>query len=191
MSKKKSSKNAKSFLLPSAAAAVVIIAAAVVLVPKLTGTGSESTTAAQTTAAQTQNTESTAAQATQPAAEDGGIEITESEVSETAAFYDYDADGTTVEVLAVRASDGTVRLALNTCQVCKGSPYAYFVQSEDSFVCQNCKNSFSTDDIGLVHGGCNPVPITDADYESDGTTITVPASFLKQYASDFTSWKKF
>ena len=43
-----------------------------------------------------------------------------------ASYFDYDANGTTVQVLAVRAADGTVRLAMNTCQVCNGSPYAYF-----------------------------------------------------------------
>lgn len=92
------------------------------------------------------------------------------EIRAAASYFDYDAGGITVHVLAVRASDDAVRLALNTCQVCNGSPYAYFVQDGDDFICQNCRNRFSSTDMGKVSGGCNPVPITAEDYrEEDGT----------------------
>ena len=113
------------------------------------------------------------------------------EIGTEASYFDYDADGTTVQVFAVRAADDTVRLALNTCQVCNGSPYAYFEQDGDDFVCQNCHNRFSSTDVGNLSGGCNPVPITaEARTEEDGT-ITVPSSFLEDNAARFTNWKKF
>lgn len=99
--------------------------------------------------------------------------------------------GVTVQVLAVRAPDDTVRMALNTCQVCNGSPYAYFEQEGDSFVCQNCKNRFSALDVGLVSGGCNPAPITEDVYTEQDGVINVPASFLEENAVRFTRWKKF
>ena len=87
----------------------------------------------------------------------GDIAFTAKEIGTQASYFDYDDDGTTVQVLAVRAPDDTVRMALNTCQVCNGSPYAYFEQEGDFFFCQNCKNRFSSSDVGIVSGGCNPV----------------------------------
>ena len=108
-----------------------------------------------------------------------------------AGFFNYDADGITVQVFAVRASDDTVRLALNTCQVCNGSPYAYFVQSGDDFICQNCHNRFSSADVGRVSDGCNPVPITAEDYREENGMLIVPHAFLEDNAARFTNWKKF
>ena len=84
-----------------------------------------------------------------------------------------------------------MRLALNTCQVCNGSPYAYFVQEGDEFVCQNCHNRFSSTDVGKVSGGCNPVPITAEDYREENGALIVPYSFLEENAARFTNWKKF
>lgn len=124
-------------------------------------------------------------------ADGGDLLIRADDVGATASYYDYDADGTTVQVFAVRASDGAVHLALNTCQVCNGSPYAYFEQDGDMFVCQNCRNRFAAAAVGRVSGGCNPVPITEDTYtEADGV-ITIPASFLEDNAVRFTNWKRF
>lgn len=164
-------KNAKRRVNPLAiAAAVVIIAAlAVTLLPRLKDSGG-------------------GAQTVTPGSD---LTLNTEDIGTQASFFDYDADGVRVQLLAVRASDGTVRLALNTCQVCNGSPYAYFVQDGDCFICQNCHNSFSSDDIGLESGGCNPVPVTSDDYtEADGL-ITVAHSFLEDNASRFENWKKF
>lgn len=119
------------------------------------------------------------------------IEIIAENVSTQASYYDIEIDGTTVEIFAVLASDGSVRLAMNTCQVCNGSPYAYFEQEGDDFVCQNCGNHFSSDEIGLTSGGCNPVPITEDDYSEENGIITVSSSFLEKNAYRFSSWKQF
>ncbi|MCD7981427.1 MAG: DUF2318 domain-containing protein [Clostridiales bacterium] len=123
-------------------------------------------------------------------AEDG-IEINVEDISTEASYYDTEIDGTDVEIFAVLASDGTVRLAMNTCQVCNGSPYAYFEQEGDDFVCQNCGNHFSSDEIGLTAGGCNPVPITEDDYTEENGIITVSDSFLEENAYRFSNWKQF
>ena len=131
--------------------------------------------------------------AAQDAAEvfDAGIDVTivVADVSEAAVYFEYDADGTTVQLFAVLASDGTVRLAFNTCQVCAGSTKAYFVQEGDEFVCQNCKNSFDVDEVGVEASGCNPIPITSDDYTQADGVIAISASFLEQYAGSFTRWK--
>ena len=117
------------------------------------------------------------------------VVIEASGLSATATYYDYDADGTTVQVFAITGSDGSVRVALNTCQVCAGSTKAYFVQEGDVFVCQNCMNEFSADVVGDEASGCNPIPVTSADYELDGGDIVIPASLLASYAGVFANWK--
>ena len=48
----------------------------------------------------------------------GDLVIPVNEISNTASFYPVTADGTKMEVLAVKAPDGTIRTAFNTCQVC-------------------------------------------------------------------------
>lgn len=118
------------------------------------------------------------------------VVIKASDISSDASYYDYDANGTKVQLFAVKASDGTARVALNTCQVCQASPKAYFVQNGDNFVCQNCGNSFASTQVGDAAQGCDPIPVTNADYTIKDNTIVVPASFLDQYASSFTNWKK-
>ena len=125
------------------------------------------------------------------AASNGDLVVRAEEIGTQASYFDRDVDGVTVQVLAVRASDGTVRLALNTCQVCNGSPYAYFEQDGDDFVCQNCHNRFSSTDIGTVSGGCDPVPITAEIYREEDGALVIPLSFLEENAARFTNWKKF
>lgn len=159
---------AKKMILPIAAVVVVIAAALSLLLP---GKGSGQNVAA---------------------ADADGVTFNASDITSTASFFDYDADGTTVELFAVQASDNTLRLALNTCQVCNGSPYAYFVQEGDDFVCQNCGNHFSSNQIGIAAGfGCNPIPVTESDYTEEDGVITVSTAFLEENAKRFTNWKQF
>lgn len=164
-----------SRILPLIAGVVVVAAVAAVAVSRLGGSSGGEQAASSTSSAD--------------ALTDGAVVIDTGEIGETASYYDYDADGTTIEVLAVTASDGSVRLALNTCQVCQGSPYAYFVQEGDSFICQNCGNAFSRDDIGLEAGGCNPVPVTEDNYEESDGLITISSDFLDEYKDSFANWK--
>ena len=62
--------------------------------------------------------------------------------------------------------------AFNTCQVCYDSGRGYYVQEGDVLVCQNCGNRFSAEQVELIKGGCNPVPIDSENKTDDGTTIT-------------------
>ena len=75
--------------------------------------------------------------------------------------------------------------------MCIRDSYAYFVQEGADFICQNCRNRFSSDQVGLVSGGCNPVPITERDYELQDGSILISAEFLEENAHRFTNWKKF
>jgi uncharacterized membrane protein len=120
----------------------------------------------------------------------GDLYIPAGEITEKAVFYPITIDGTEMEVFAVRAPDGTIRTAFNTCQVCYGSGRAYYEQQGDVFVCQNCGNPFKASQIEIVRGGCNPVPITAKYKTADEEGITIPRDFLVRAKGIFTNWKR-
>ena len=95
-----------------------------------------------------------------------------------------------MEILAVRAPDGSIRTAFNTCQVCYNSGRGYYKQSGDELVCQNCGNRFKANAVEIEIGGCNPVPILGENKTDDGTTIVIPQKFLEQNKGLFGNWKK-
>ncbi len=169
--KQEGSKNVrKGFLNRSTlifAAAVVLLSIAIITMPGYNG-GSDKTSSGE-----------------------GDIVITKSEITETVKFFPVKIGKITMEVMAVKASDGTIRTAFNTCQVCNGSPRAYFKQEGDSVICQNCGNIFSLDMIEVRRGGCNPVPIAKDDKVEDEDTITISRVLLEQNKDLFpVNWKK-
>jgi uncharacterized membrane protein len=102
--------------------------------------------------------------------------IKKSDITEIAKFYPVIVDGIKMEVIAVRASDGTIRTAFNACQVCATSGRGYYIQVGHTLVCQNCGNVFDIDDVEKVHGGCNPAPITKDDKTEDNDYIKISKS---------------
>ncbi len=121
---------------------------------------------------------------------DKDVVINKSEITETVKFYPAKVDNKKMEILAVKAGDGTIRTAFNTCQVCNGSTRAYYKQEGDVLVCQNCGNQFSMDMIELQRGGCNPVPIYKENKTDDGTNIVISKEFIAQNKELFTNnWK--
>ena len=60
-----------------------------------------------------------------------------------------------------------------------------FVQNGKNFICQNCKNSFATDNIGKERGGCNPIPITTDERIDGENTITITKQFIESYKENF------
>jgi uncharacterized membrane protein len=122
-----------------------------------------------------------------PEGEDIVIQI--ADLSETARFYPTSVDGVPLEVLALKAPDGSIRTAFNTCQVCYDSGRGYYVQEGDALVCQNCGNRFSAAQVEVESGGCNPVPIFSEYKIVDDSTITIPAELLQQAKVIFENWK--
>lgn len=120
----------------------------------------------------------------------GNLVIPKSEITETAKFYPYKAGNTKMEVLAVKAPDGTIRTAFNACQVCYNSGRGYYKQEGDELVCQNCGNRFKTSQVEKIKGGCNPVPILEENKTDDGSNITISKNFLEQNRALFGNWKK-
>ena len=200
MSKIKNSKKTakkKTNLLPLITLAVVILAVAVI---KFVPNGNLNDTAtnqkeniadeSNTTTEYTSSNDVTGIAATLN--ENGDVVIKEADITEKASHLEYKSkDGITVGLLVVRASDGTVRTALDTCQVCNGSPYAYFVQKDNQIQCQNCGNIYSLDMIEQERGGCNPIPIMSGEKTVTDTEIIIPSAFLEENAAKFENWKKF
>lgn len=122
------------------------------------------------------------------AVKDSDIIITLQDITETATFYPASINGTELEVIAVKAPDGTIRTAFNTCQVCYGSGRGYYEQEGDQLVCQNCGNQFGMGDVEVARGGCNPVPISNEYKKEDDKTITISKDFLTKATVIFENW---
>ncbi len=120
-----------------------------------------------------------------PTAENGEISVDTDSLSEHPIFVNFDSNGTIIQLIAVKASDGSPRLSLNTCQACNPSPKAYFKEENGRLVCQNCGNIFTMDSVGSTSGGCNPMNIA---YEISDDKITVKTADLDAYANSFSLW---
>ena len=121
---------------------------------------------------------------------DAAITILISEVTSQAKFYPYKLDDINMEVIAVKASDDTIRTALNTCQVCFDSGKGYYVQTGEYLVCQNCGNKFHVDQVEKVKGGCNPVPVLDENKTVLEDSILISKDYLESQKEYFTNWEK-
>ena len=111
------------------------------------------------------------------------------DISEDVAFYPVEVDGTEMEVLAVKDSDGKIRTAFNTCQICYDSGKGYYKQEGDKLVCQNCGNSFTMDQVGETSGGCNPWPILKNDRTVTEDELQISYEFLEDSSDIFFTWK--
>jgi uncharacterized membrane protein len=168
-SNKKTSKK-KPNIIYIIAGALIVVVLAIIVIKGVSGSGApRSASAAQ---------------------KGGDIKITKSQITSTASFIPYQSGNTKMEIVAVKAPDGTVRTAFNTCQVCYNSGKGYYKQQGQELVCQNCGNRFKVDQVEKEKNGCNPVPILDENKTDDGTTITIPESFLEDNSGLFGKWKK-
>lgn len=126
------------------------------------------------------------------AIKDKNLEIRSFEISDKATYYNYIVDDVIVQLFAVKASDGKVKVMFNTCNACNPSETSYFIQKEEYFECQTCKNKFHVDDIGLEEiSGCSAITITDENKKIDNDTIIIDKEFIETYKDKFESIKIF
>ena len=119
----------------------------------------------------------------------GDLVIPLSGISEEASFYPMEVEGISLEVIAVKDSEGTIRTAFNTCQICYDSGRGYYEQSGDVLICQNCGNRFKMSQVEVQSGGCNPWPIFAENKIVDDENITISEVFLKEATVLFENWK--
>jgi hypothetical protein len=105
-------------------------------------------------------------------AQDGAVRLLLSTFDDYKAHhYTYMHEGRPIEFFVLRSKDGVVRAAFNACDVCFQSKLGY-TQEGDYMVCKNCGRRFPADQINVVHGGCNPSPLTRT-VEGDHLVIQV------------------
>lgn len=117
------------------------------------------------------------------------LEIPISAVTEKASFYTAEVEDTELEVIAIRDKAGTIRTALNTCQVCYDSGRGYYKQSGDYLICQNCGNKFTAEQVETESGGCNPWPIFETDKTVTEDYIRISYDFLNKSRKIFANRK--
>lgn len=115
-------------------------------------------------------------------AENGEVKVQFSTLSgSTANYYIYNANGRDIKFFVLRATDGTVRLALDACTACNHAKLGYR-QNGEAMVCNNCGMSFKSTDVGRIAGGCSPIPVKNS---QDGKKLTVKAKDLEEGAKYF------
>jgi uncharacterized membrane protein len=75
-----------------------------------------------------------------------------------ALFLSMESEGRQVHYFALKSRDGAYRAALDACDVCFKSNRGYR-QEGDLMVCNNCGQTFPSNRIGEIKGGCNPHPL--------------------------------
>jgi uncharacterized membrane protein len=125
-----------------------------------------------------------------PLTADKDLVIPVTDLSENAAFYPVEIDGVRLEVIAVKAPDGSIRTAFNTCQVCYASGKGFYKQLNSLLVCQNCGNRFRMSQVEVRSGGCNPVPILPENKTVTDTNIIISKEFLVKAKAIFAKWKR-
>ena len=119
----------------------------------------------------------------------GDLTIALDALGETPSFIDGSIDGQPMQVIAVRDLDGTVRLSYNTCQVCQGSPWAYFELQNGQLVSQNCGNAFALSAVGKGGYGCMPLMVPA--YTLTDDSVVIAADTLEAVKDAFSGWKVF
>jgi len=186
---------------PGGASPLVLIAGLVVVLALIGGTifalsrpsasnasaSSNPSTAAQATTAEKQDLPVQAAtQGHEPypliLAENGAVRLPVATLDDGQAhFYTLMVQGRPVEFFILKDKSGTVRAALNACDVCYPAKKGYHQEGVE-MVCNNCGRRFPINQIGLVHGGCNPSPLNPA---VDGSTVVIQESELAAGLSMF------
>ncbi len=112
-----------------------------------------------------------------PVTVDADLAIPLADMSSTAVFYPVRIGGGLAELFAVKAPDGTVRVVVNACQSC--GPAGYYQEGE-YFVCSACMQRFHVSQLEKRQGGCNPVPVGQANKRIEADRIVLTKEFLKK-----------
>jgi len=97
------------------------------------------------------------------------INISLSEITEKAKWYNYEVDNKTISYFAVKASDGRIKVAFDACDICYPEKKGYRQVGSD-MICNYCGLKFAIIGIGTENkasGGCWPgyLPATiEGDY---------------------------
>ena len=103
-------------------------------------------------------------------AQNGSVQISLSEVTDgTLHYYKYNASNVWIRFFVVKAQSGNIKTAFDCCEACGPAGYD---QSGNELVCKKCGLKFNIENIGIVVGGCNPIPL-NATFSASDVIISV------------------
>lgn len=112
----------------------------------------------------------------------GDVKMPVAQVNDGKAhFFSMVVNGTKVRYFVLASPDGTVRAALDACEVCYGQKKGYH-QEGNYMVCNNCGKRFRSDQINVITGGCNPIPLQRT---VAGGTLTISTADIQAGAQYF------
>lgn len=99
-----------------------------------------------------------------------------------ARFFRYaTAAGREIRFFVMKSSDGVIRAAFDSCDVCYRERKGYS-QSGDAMICNKCGKAFPSTQINVLQGGCNPAPIERSVVNGQ---VTLSAAALAQGVAYF------
>jgi uncharacterized membrane protein len=98
-----------------------------------------------------------------------------------ARFFHYTIGGKDIKFFVLKSSDGVIRAAFDTCDVCYPKKKGYR-QEGDFMVCNNCGQMFESVLINVRKGGCNPVPL---DRTVEGRNLVIKVADIQRGAFYF------
>jgi uncharacterized membrane protein len=109
--------------------------------------------------------------------ENGEVKIPLADLADGRAhFYTYTAGDKVIKFFALRKADGSIGVALDACSACYRAKKGYR-QEGSNVICNNCGMAFRPEDVGIVTGGCNPIPVA---HRAAGDIVTVKAADLEK-----------
>jgi uncharacterized membrane protein len=116
-------------------------------------------------------------------ASNGTITVPVAKLSDGKAhFYKFEDNGKEINVLAVKAADGSYKTAFDACDSCYKSKKGY-EQQGDKLNCKNCNQKFAINRLGPnASGGCNPGYLPN---RQNGGAISIKASDVRDGARYF------
>lgn len=171
----------KNKILIIVTAIIIIIAICIVIF--IPNNKEKSSTEVATTNKETTNNKETSKVKTMDASlnDKGDIEINLDDLEQSnVTFINYNSNGTNIELVAIKDNQNNIDIAFNTCQVCNGTPKAYFLQKNGKLICQNCGNTFSLNSVGASANGCNPMTISNSNVTKTDTGIIINKEYLDQ-----------
>ena len=168
----------KNKVLIIATIVVIIVAVCVIIfIPKNNDNGAKNVATSEV-----KQTSNTAKKIDADLNENGDVEVLLDKLdTKSPTFITYTSEkGSKMELVAVKDSNDNIDIAFNTCQVCNGSPKAYFVWKNNKLICENCGNTFSLKTIGQSSEGCNPMAISDSEVTKIDNGIQISKAFLSE-----------
>lgn len=122
----------------------------------------------------------TGAQAGSSAQQEGRLVIQESGLSSDKVSF-IRVDDSKIELLARIGDDRHIKVALGTCQSCKGSPWAYYTQRDDQLMCNNCGLTFALSVLDAPGGGCHPITLDSSIIKETEGQVEISLDALRPY----------